>query len=146
MLRERARASREEIESLLRGRGLRRTHARVTVLGHLLAHPEPATHARIAEALAGDGLDRVTVYRNLIDLADAGLLLRTDLGDHVWRFELKGKGDGAHPHFLCTGCGGVTCLPVGAVKLVASRRAPKAIGRRQVVVQVSGVCDACAAG
>jgi hypothetical protein len=30
------------------------------------------------------------VYRNLVELSAAGLLLRLDFGDHIWRFEFRG--------------------------------------------------------
>jgi len=48
----------------------------------------PMSHADVAGELASHGLDRATVYRNLMDLADAGLVSRADHGDHVWRFSL----------------------------------------------------------
>ena len=66
------------------------------------------SHAEIAGALEPAGLDRATLYRNLIDLTDAGLLSRTDHGDHVWRFELRDNAHGQteqHPHFTCIDCG-----------------------------------------
>jgi Fur family ferric uptake transcriptional regulator len=106
----------------------------------------PVSHGEVAEALGPDGLDRATVYRNLMDLVEAGILMRTDLGDHIWRFELRGEEHGAsgHPHFICTDCGAVTCLPARAVKLVPTRKAPRALDKGTVAVQVKGVCDACA--
>ena len=36
-----------------------------------------------------------------------------ELGDHVWRFELRRDADdheGDHTHFLCVNCGGVSCV------------------------------------
>ena len=134
------------IDELLRAHGLRRTEPRVMVLRHVEKNPRPLTHGEIAQALAHTGIDRATVYRNLMDLVEAGLVTRTDLGDHVWRFESKSahSEEPAHPHFVCTDCGTITCLPQGTVTVVAKRTAPKAIAKRRVVVQVKGVCDACA--
>jgi Fur family ferric uptake transcriptional regulator len=101
----------------------------------------------VATSLAGEGWDRATVYRNLIALTDAGLLRRTDLGDHTWRFELQRHeppGEAAvHPHFLCDACGDVVCLPGGAVQVVAARGTPRAIQRRKYEVQIKGRCDDC---
>ena len=135
-----------EIDALLRSRGLRRTNPRALVLEFLLAHPKPWSHGDLTAKLEGDGLDRATVYRNLMDLADAGILARTDLGDHIWRFSLRREHDesAAHPHFVCTDCGGVTCLPEASVTLKPGKQAPKALRSREVVVQVRGVCDGCA--
>jgi Fur family transcriptional regulator, ferric uptake regulator len=123
------------------------------VLRFLERAKAPLSHGEIYQDLADLGFDRATIYRNLIDLAEAGLVSRTDLGDHIWRFEVRrsaGQRDEhrsarpGHPHFLCTSCGGVTCLPDGVVRLVSSRGAPRAIASRAVEVQVKGHCDACA--
>ena len=93
------------------------------------------------------GLDRVTVYRNLLDLVEANLATRTDLGDHVWRFELRRRDDGhaaKHPHFLCVSCGVVTCLPDDVVRVTGRRGVPRSIAAHHVEVQVKGECDFCA--
>jgi Fur family ferric uptake transcriptional regulator len=135
--------STDEIDALLRARGLRRTTARVSVLRFVTSHTRALSHGDIAEALEPEGLDRATVYRNLIDLAEVGLLVRRDLGDHVWRFEARREDDAGHAHFICTGCGGVTCLPEDSVKIVA--RAPKALRKKsELVVEIKGICDDCA--
>jgi Fur family ferric uptake transcriptional regulator len=107
----------------------------------------PVSHGEVADDLAASGYDRATVYRNLMDLVEAGLVTRSDLGDHVWRFELLrggGRMHAEHPHFLCTDCGDVACLPGNAVRFVASRGVPRAVGRNDVEVHVKGLCDACA--
>jgi Fur family ferric uptake transcriptional regulator len=136
-----------ELQREIRSHGMRSTGPRVAVLGHLSRAAAPLSHTEIYEALAGDGFDRATIYRNLMDLAEVGLLVRSDLGDHVWRFERKqARSDHAagHPHFVCVDCGGVSCLPDVAVKVVAASGAPKALATRQVEVQVKGRCDDCA--
>jgi Fur family ferric uptake transcriptional regulator len=136
-----------DLDETLRSHGLRRTEARSRVLRFVHANPRPLTHGDVAKALEPEGYDYATVYRNLVDLAEAGILTRTDLGDHVWRFELRAetKNDAAdHPHFICTDCGTVTCLPEGTVKLARLAKAPRAITRRQVTVQLKGLCDRCA--
>lgn len=84
------------------------------VLEHLMHAHGPESHADVSEALADKGFDRATIYRNLTELTEAGLVSRVELGDHVWRFEIKRHGKkGAkedHPHFLCISCGEVSCL------------------------------------
>lgn len=133
----------------LRAAGLRSTGARLAVLRHLEARRAPVTHAELVGELAPLGYDRATIYRNLMDLTHAGLLSRTDLGDHVWRFELRspavGHGDASHPHFSCTDCGTVACLPGVSLRLSAARgRFPRAVRQRAVSVQLRGRCDRCA--
>lgn len=135
-----------DLQSEIRARGMRSTGPRVAVLSHLSQAASPLSHTEIFEALAHQGHDRATIYRNLVDLADAGLLTRSDLGDHVWRFERKRTTAGhseAHPHFVCVDCGDVKCLPDLTVKVVASSDTPRAMRTRQVAVQVKGLCDDC---
>ncbi|MBX3162045.1 MAG: transcriptional repressor [Deltaproteobacteria bacterium] len=135
----------DDLRAAVRSRGLRATPSRLAVLELLRASDAPMSHGEVADRLASQSWDRATIYRNLIDLADAGLVRRTDVGDHVWRFEARVPGDEhetAHPHFVCVECGSVECLPEAEL---AERRAqaPRAVKQRQVEVHVRGLCDAC---
>ena len=137
-----------EIRARIRATGLRSTGPRIAVLRHLGRSAMPISHAEIADALEPAGFDRATLYRNLIDLTDAGLLSRTDYGDHVWRYELRDgrSGEvGKHPHFTCIDCGDVACLPGARVEISVPRRSPRALRKRRFEVQFTGVCDRCAA-
>lgn len=137
-----------ELRARLRAAGLRATSARVAVLGALAGLERPVSHGEVCDVLAADGFDRATVYRNLADLTEAGLVRRTDHGDHLWRFELVGRdvheAPDPHPHFVCTECGSVECLPDGVVVVSSGKGAPKAIRTGVYEVQVRGACNACA--
>lgn len=135
-----------DYQERLRAAGLRSTPPRVAVLREMEAATAPVSHAELVEVLSHEGYDRVTIYRNLTDLTEAGLVSRADLGDHVWRFELKREQathPGSHPHFTCTACGTVTCLPSESVRLTPARNAPRALGSRTVEIQLRGLCDQC---
>ncbi len=138
----------EQLKSTIRTAGLRSTSPRIAVLRRLSSASTPISHGELVEALASDGMDRTTIYRNLVDLTEVGLVSRTDLGDHVWRFELKrssGNGDDArHPHFTCTGCGAVSCLPEVTLKVKQGKGVPKALASQKVEIQLRGQCDRCA--
>lgn len=132
----------EQLRTTIRECGLRATPSRIAVLGLMQNATVALTHAEIADKLAGQGWDRTTIYRNLSDFVDSGLLRRTDVGDHVWRFE-RSEGQHsatAHPHFLCTACGSITCLPEVAF---TGAKAPRSMKTKAVEVHVRGVCDAC---
>lgn len=138
--------------ALIRSRGLRVTQPRLAVLQVLTKSARPLSHADLIDALAGQGFDRVTLYRNLNDLADAGIVARTEVGDRVWRFELRARegsedhptGAPLHPHFTCTDCGTVSCLPDNVVRIARSGgRLPRAIREHSVEVSLRGVCDRC---
>jgi Fur family transcriptional regulator, ferric uptake regulator len=136
-----------DLQAEIRRHGIRSTGPRLAVLAHLDAASAPLSHTEIHGALAGHGYDRATIYRNLMDLAEAGLLVRSDLGDHVWRFERRqprANHPAGHPHFVCVDCGGISCLPELAVKLVPTSGAPKALSTQKLEVHVKGRCDDCA--
>lgn len=130
----------------IREAGLRVTQPRLAVLQVLEKQRGPLSHADLINALDGQGFDRVTLYRNLNDLADAGIVARTEVGDHVWRFELRKAAEahsGVHPHFTCTDCGSVSCLPGDAVQIIRTGRVPKSVREQTVEVSLRGVCDRC---
>ena len=98
----------------------------------------------MSDVLVPEGYDKSTLYRCLVELADAGLLARLDAGDHAWRFELKGGEEehGAeHPHFVCVDCGKITCLQDVEVKITP----PKKAGAMGQVTEIflKGHCKEC---
>jgi Fur family transcriptional regulator, ferric uptake regulator len=137
----------ERIRTELRESGLRATPARVAVLAVLRQAGAPLTHAEVAEQLEGHGWDRATVFRNLVALSEVGFAKRSDLGDHAWRFEAVADATGdvvhEHPHFLCTACGSVVCIPEIELKLPRGVRLPRAVKANSVEVHLRGLCDEC---
>lgn len=132
----------------LRDAGLRVTGPRLSVLGVLANATTPLSHAEVADKLEDAGIDRATIFRNLQDMVEVGILRRSDLGDHIWRYELTGEGgahaiDG-HPHFVCSSCGTVSCLSGATVTVKASKSAPATVRKGQFELQLRGICDACA--
>ena len=132
------------IRELLREHGVRATPARITVMQELRSATSPLSHADLTEKLVPLGFDKATVFRNLNDLADAELVFRTELGDHVWRFEAidpnRPVGE-KHPHFVCEGCGTITCLEDMNFTPVSKRRA-KAVGKITEIL-IKGQCTDC---
>lgn len=138
----------EACRSAIRAVGLRVTPARVAVLGAIRAATRPLSHADLCEILDEAVWNRTTVWRNLTDLENAGLVRRAELGDRVWRFEERApssSGDAhVHPHFICTSCGEVQCLPEHVMTIGApALNLPRALQQRDVEIQVRGVCDKC---
>jgi Fur family ferric uptake transcriptional regulator len=136
----------EEARKALRKANLRSTTSRVAILQHLAAANQPLSHAEVAEALVPTGFDKSTLYRCLIELADAGLLSRLDAGDHAWRFELR-RGeqheDAEHPHFVCVDCGKVECLPDVEVKITRPKSAKQSRLGDVTEVFLKGHCREC---
>lgn len=133
-----------DIRGQLKTAGIRATPARISVLRELRSAKSPLTHADLTEILVPEGFDKATVFRNLADLTDAGLVSRTELGDHVWRFEaLDPAHPGAekHPHFVCVDCGAVTCL--GEMEFTAKSRKQAAAISNITEILIKGHCSEC---
>jgi Fur family ferric uptake transcriptional regulator len=132
------------VRASLKEAGLRCTAARTTVMQELRRANAPISHSELAEKLVPMGFDKATVFRNLIDLSEAGLVYRSELGDHVWRFELRdpeADDEGRHPHFVCVECGSVTCLADVELDAAAERQAAE-VGRVTEIL-LKGQCRNC---
>jgi Fur family ferric uptake transcriptional regulator len=132
----------DDLRRLLSANGIRVTNQRMAILRELAKLRTPTSHPKLTQRLVKGELDRATVYRNLRSLTEAGILVRTRLGDNVWRFELPHSSTeehGLHPHFVCNDCGDIACLPKSNVTLRG-----KAARNEVVEVQLRGRCVACA--
>jgi Fur family transcriptional regulator, ferric uptake regulator len=128
-------------KSLLSGRGMRLTKQRWLVLAALSTAGRPLSHSELATLLGTSRLDRATIYRNLVSLADAGLIVRARLGDQIWRYQLPEQDSVdhcRHPHFACLQCGVVSCLPKRCLRLTGDARLHEV-----TEVLVRGRCAKC---
>jgi Fur family ferric uptake transcriptional regulator len=143
----RPKSSVDALRARLRAADLRSTGPRLAVLQHLQGRSAPLSHGELVEALANHGFDAATLYRNLIDLEGAGFVARVNLGDNVWRFELRGEsGDekAEHPHFMCVQCGEISCLADVRVKLTPAPGSVKSVVRTVSDIVLKGQCVRCA--
>ena len=134
----------DAIRNGIREAGLRATAARIATLVLLRQSTSPLTHAEVADRLSGSGIDKATAFRNLSDMVDAGLLRRTEVGDHVWRFEAidpDAHDANVHPHFLCVDCGTVSCLD--DVELTAGSQKESAKVGEVTEILLRGHCNDC---
>lgn len=137
----------DKARELLRACGLRATSSRIAVLQYLHGGTSPVSHAQVTETLEAQGFESSTIFRCLNELADAGLLLRMELGDHVWRYEASAtssKGEkSAHPHFLCVDCGSIVCL--NQIDLNPLQKNSSGAGKVGQVTEVlfKGQCNDC---
>ncbi|MBN1123860.1 MAG: transcriptional repressor [Sedimentisphaerales bacterium] len=129
--------------SLLEEASLRRTKPRLLVLQSLLAASQPVTQEQIAEQLGDKTPNKVTIYRTLEALCEAGLVHKAFLQDRTWHFELAHNCSEhqCHPHFTCTACGQTTCLMDMQVPAVKSSHNGYTIQRQRM--QLEGLCPQC---
>lgn len=136
----------QQILSILKQHGLRRTKTRQAVLGLFLGTHTPLSAERILRALAKMCLrvNKTTVYRELEKLAAAGLLQSVQLQDRKQYYELSARGH--HHHLICTLCHGVTEVAINESAILAkAEELGRQAGFRVTThaVEFYGHCAAC---
>lgn len=137
-------------ETLLRSSGLRVTRAAQTVLELLEHASQPLTHDDVVAAYTtatGEAPDRVTVYRVLDRLVDAGLCDRRVGADRVNRFSRHVEAASGNT-FECDQCHKVLALPSDPeLPKVMSRLGrelrKQGIDTRHTALTLHGTCGEC---
>lgn len=143
-------ATAPDSETLLRSSGLRVTRAAQTVLELLEHTSQPLTHDDVVAAYtaaAGEVPDRVTVYRVLDRLVDAGLCDRRVGADRVNRFSRHVEAASGNT-FECDQCHKVLALPSDPeLPKVMSRLGrelrKQGIDTRHTALTLHGTCGEC---
>ena len=164
-----------QLKQLIKAVGLKVTVARVAVLQYFYVQAQQGetthiSHAELVDCLPLTGMDKVTIYRNLNDLANANLLLKQNLGDTLWRYSYHREFCAtllatlepslavvapkqppihaltdtqrlhAHPHFVCTQCNRLDCLPLTPAEIPVGWQTKIA---KIEDVTVRGICQLC---
>jgi len=120
------------------------TEARVAILKSLMAAAGPLRQDQIAGPSGDRTMDKVTVYRTLDSLIEAGLVHRAFMHERAWHFELADhcSEKQCHPHFTCTNCGVTQCMTDISLPMATIPQKGFIINRQQV--RLEGLCPACA--
>jgi Fe2+ or Zn2+ uptake regulation protein len=130
------------LTAMLRKAQLRVTSHRLAILRILSVAGQPLTRQEIAECLDTPCPDKVTIYRTLQTLINAGLVHKAFLQHRTWHFELAHNctDNQCHPHFSCTSCGRTHCM-VGIPVPMTTRWQGYVIEHQRV--QLEGLCPDC---
>lgn len=139
-----------DFTAALKAADLKVTASRLGVLEALAAAPRPQTIKQIITTMKRSDqgkLFKVTIYRVLADLKEAGLVRQVDFQQPHAFFELADPAD--HHHLVCTACGRVEDF----VGCEAGRLARKALAQSTQFTAVSGhsfelfgTCKSCQLG
>jgi Fur family ferric uptake transcriptional regulator len=123
--------------------GQRATLARVRILAILMDSERPVSHHEVEQLLAHGGhVDRVTVYRVLEWLTNAGLAHKIAGDDRIWRYKSQsGHGDETHAHFKCSRCKAVFCLD--DMNTAFALHLPPGYRSERVDLTIRGRCAGC---
>jgi Fur family transcriptional regulator, ferric uptake regulator len=133
----------------LRGAGQRYTGQRRRLVEILAVARMPLS---IPDIMRGRrGLPQSSVYRNLSDLVDAGVVRRIVTEEDFGRYELAEDLTGHHHHVMCSRCGTTRDVTLPADVERTLDRTLDGVARRAGFAGVShrldlvGLCDDCAA-
>jgi Fur family ferric uptake transcriptional regulator len=132
-----------KLRRMLKEAALYCTRARLAVLRVLMDASGPLRQDEISGRIAAEKFDKVTIYRTLDSLVEAGLVHRAFMHERTWHFELADHCSErqCHPHFTCVGCGTTHCLTDTSVPMVRIPDEGFVISRQQV--RLEGYCPAC---
>jgi len=129
-----------KVAQLLHDKGIRSTTIRTDVLHLLMQSSRAYTHADV-ERVFSNALDRVSLYRCLLTLTEAGIIQKLiDSRGHTLYFYAPPPTVAVQPHFKCSRCETVLSLPeLPEVYLNAVRKYH--IDTIQLLAE--GTCDDC---
>ena len=132
----------EAIKQSLERSGLRCTPQRYAVMAFLMEHTGHPTAAEIFEVVnrVDPRSSRATIYNNLRDLVEAGLVREVAVEGRAARFDAKGM---RHHHFICDRCGNVEDMEWYEVPRPRSGSLGKRILRECELI-FRGLCTKCA--
>lgn len=130
------------IKRALAGRDLRNTPQRYAVMAFLMEQAGHPTAAEICEAVnrVDPRSSRATVYNNLRDLVQAGLVREVAMEGRAARFDATGM---RHYHFICDRCGNVEDVDWYDVPRPAAASLGKRVLRECELI-FRGLCVKCA--
>ncbi len=126
--------------------GIKATTNRVKLLETIGNSRAPASADGIHRALKKNlSINRVTVYRILDLLVEAGLIDRLSSGGPSFFYGLApNKYHRPHAHFYCKKCRAMNCLDPESLQLITDSLNMKALGHiDKVEVRLDGVCKQC---
>lgn len=130
--------------SLLKTKNLRCTPQRLELVEILLRLKQSQTAEALHKQLKGT-CDLATVYRNLQQLEERGLLVKTFFSDQIARYHLAGEGAPAHHHHIeCRKC--LRLLPLDNCILGQQVQILEKMGFREIThrLEFQALCPQCA--
>lgn len=134
----------DDIKDAIRNLGLRVTPARIALVQHLQRAEKPESIDQVTKHLGHVGMDKATVYRNIVILQAKNLVRQVDLHqDHAY-YEWNDKTD--HHHLICTRCNHIqdfTGCDFKALEKAALKQAPDFSHVVEHSFELFGICKKC---
>lgn len=134
----------EKLLSLLKEKGLKLTPQRMVIFRILSKSNQHVTVDQVYQKASAEYpmLSPATVYRNMEQMVDAGLLTRLDLGGSSMRYDTNLD---EHHHFVCSKCGKVSDVYLEDIqyKVDANRSHLEKAKINSLDLHLQGTCGEC---
>ena len=134
----------EKLLSLSKEKGLKLTPQRMVIFRILSESNQHVTVDQVYQKASAEYpmLSPATVYRNMEQMVDAGLLTRLDLGGSSMRYDTNLE---EHHHFVCTECGKVSDVYLEDIqyKMDANRSHLEKAKINSLDLHLQGICEEC---
>lgn len=134
----------DEIKAIIRDLQLRVTPSRIALI-HLLQRSEkPQSIDEIAKQLGDVGMDRATIYRNLVILQGKNLVRQVDLHRDHGYYEWNDHSD--HHHLICKKCRKIQDFhgcDFEQIEKTALKQAPEFSKVTEHSFELFGLCKQC---
>ncbi len=129
---------------ILQNHQVKKTSPRLSIIQALQTSQNPLSEGEVKEKMGGL-YDRITFYRSVQTLEEAGIIHRIVADNTVVKYALNHCEKGHqhspdHVHFYCTQCNSLVCL--NAVKTQAYEL-PEGFTSNQCDVVIKGMCNKC---
>jgi len=133
----------ENITKFLESAKLKKTKPRMEIIEVLMKSNRPKSAEEMISVMGKSGPNKVTVYRTLDSMVEAGIVHRAFLSQGSQYYEMADKctKHQCHPHFVCKDCGATRCMPEVSVPMATNPPAGFIIERQQV--RLEGLCPDC---
>lgn len=129
---------------ILQNHQLKKTSPRVAIIQALQTSLNPLSEAEVKDKM-GALYDRITFYRSVLTLEEAGIIHRIVADNTLVKYALNHCEKGHqhktdHVHFYCEKCNSLVCL--NAIK-TQFYQLPEGFTNTQCDVVIKGLCDKC---
>lgn len=130
-----------KLEAILTNNGLKKTKVRLALLQQFLKENHALSYNDLKAAVP-QTVDKSTLYRNLSNFENAGVIHRINDYTGVTKYALGGGATTGttHAHFVCQKCETVYCMQKTTNITV---RVPSGFTTQKIETIIQGVCDKC---
>lgn len=128
---------------ILTQHNIKKTTPRIAIVQALLKSERPLSEAEI-KSILGELYDRITFYRNVQTMVEAGIMHRIVVDNIHTKYALNRCSEEdchhtSHIHFYCKKCSEVTCLDEVAIET----KIPDGYAPEEQEIIIHGICRSC---